>query len=50
MAAIYTHIFHGSRLRALPANALRQAQEILCALWMFAVLAFSLVIAVGIIA
>lgn len=36
--------------RALPANALRRAQEILCALWLLAAVAFSLLIAAGFVA
>jgi hypothetical protein len=36
-----------SQLRDVMSNALRLSQEILLALWMFAVLAFSLLIAAG---
>jgi hypothetical protein len=37
----------GPQLREVMSNAVRLCQEILLALWMFAVLAFSLLIAVG---
>jgi hypothetical protein len=39
-----------SRLRDVTSSAFRLAQEILCALWMCAVLAFSLLLAAGFVA
>jgi hypothetical protein len=49
MAAISNLLFrHPSAAgRQVLASAIRQSQEVLCALWMLAVLAFSLLLAVG---
>lgn len=49
MAAISNHVFRypSAARRQVLATALRQGQEIFCALWMLGVIAFSLLLAVG---
>lgn len=49
MAAISNHVFRHppNAGRQMLASAIRQGQEIFCALWMLAVLAFSLLLAIG---
>lgn len=48
MAAISNHVVrHPPAGRQILASAIRRSQEILCALWMLAVLAFSLLLAAG---
>ncbi len=49
MAAISNHVYrHPPAVgRQVLASAIRRGQEIFCALWMLAVVAFSLLLAVG---